>query len=64
MQAELNWTELNVFIITSDKPQMKLHEQFINDKVWTIKLGLLLDSLRVRGPIYKISYDNLTIILR
>jgi len=33
---------LNVFIITSDKPQMKLHEQFINDKVWTIKLGLLL----------------------
>ena len=28
---------LNVFIITSDKPQMKLHVQCINDKVWTIK---------------------------
>jgi len=25
---------LNVFIITSDKPQMKLHVQCINDKVW------------------------------
>ena len=28
---------LNVFIITSDKPQMKLHVQCINDKVCTIK---------------------------
>jgi len=29
--------QLNVFIMTSDKPQMKLHVQCINDKVCTIK---------------------------
>ena len=33
---------MNVFIITSDKPQMKLHVQCINDKVCTIKKKKLL----------------------
>ena len=38
---------LNVFIITSDRPQMKLHVQCINDKVCTIKTKKTTVSIHI-----------------
>jgi len=52
---------LNVFIITSDKPQIKLHVQCVNDKVCTIKKKKATVSIHMLLSQYEFLYSSLVI---